>query len=158
MKFIKHFRILLLVSVTAFAQAEYKTTQGFVYKIGDTLRTGQPMYISRSTGHWQTIFTKNGNNLTNPNLINKSTTIKKIEDVNGITRFYFRIFSSDFYVCIEEAIAKGEIITNYSKSKVNPISEDKYDKLKKIKELYDSGALTKEEFESEKSKILNQTN
>lgn len=158
MNFIKHFRILLLVSISSFAQAEYKTTQGLVYKIGDTLRIGQPMYISRSTGHWQTVFNKNGSNLTNPNLINKSTTIKKIEEVNGITRFYFRIFSSDFYVYIDEAIAKGEIITNHSKSKVNPISEDKYDKLKKIKELYDSGALTKEEFESEKSKILNLTN
>jgi Short C-terminal domain len=33
---------------------------------------------------------------------------------------------------------------------------DKYDRIVKIKDLYDSGALTKEEFESEKKKILSE--
>ena len=112
----KYLKLLLFVSITSFAQTEYKTSQGIVYKIGDTLKIGQPMYISRSVGHWKTIFTKNGKEIANPNLINKSTVIKKIEEVENITRFSFRIFSSDFYVNIDEAIAKGEIITNYINS------------------------------------------
>lgn len=35
-------------------------------------------------------------------------------------------------------------------------NESKYDRLKKIKELKDSGVLSDEEFEKEKSKIMNE--
>jgi len=144
----------LLVSLSVFSQSQYKTAQGFTYKIGDTIQIGQPILISLSTGHWKTIFSKKGKNLTNNNLINKSVVIKKIEVIDSITRFNFRIFSSDFYVNIDEALAKGEVIVDPKKQKEISLNDDKYDKLKKIKDLYDSGALTKEEFESEKIKIL----
>ncbi|MBN1464093.1 MAG: SHOCT domain-containing protein [Paludibacteraceae bacterium] len=35
-------------------------------------------------------------------------------------------------------------------------TSDKYDKLKKLKDLYDSGVLTDEEYKIEKEKILNE--
>ena len=164
MNYFKIVFIILLTSMNCFAQTEYKTAQNLIFKVGDTLEIGQPMGISLSVGHWKTIFTKKGKELTNNNLINKRTIIKKIEEVSGVTRFYFHIYGTDFYVNIDEAIAKGEIINPYDKSKISAEESkstkdlDKYDKLKKIKDLYDSGALTKEEFESEKAKILSVEN
>lgn len=161
MTFSKHLLFTLLISISAFAQREYKTSQDLTFKVGDTLEIGQPMGISLGVGHWKTIFTKKGKELTNNNLINKRFIINKIEEVEGITRFSFHIYGSDFYVNIDEGLAKGEIINPYSKSKTSATESDKldkYDKLKKIKDLYDSGALTKEEYESEKVKILSLRN
>ena len=48
------------------------------------------------------------------------------------------------FVCVEESVVEN------SKS----MFVDKYDRIVKIKDLYDTGALTKEEFETEKKKIL----
>lgn len=155
MTYIKYFILFFFITVTSFAQTEYKTTQGITYKVGDTLQIGQPIGISLSAGRWKTIFSKSGNEITNNNLINKKTFIKKIKIVDGIAQFYFRIYATDFYVNIDEGLAKGEIISPYNKLNALPDEEDKYDKLKKIKDLLDSGALTKEEYNSEKIKILN---
>ena len=151
------FLILFLTSI-CFAQTEYKTTQGLIFKVGDTIQIGQPMGISLSVGHWKAIFTKKGGEITNNNLINKKVVVNKIENIDGITRFCFRIYSSDFYANIDEALAKGEIINPYNKPNNSKKELDKYDKLKKAKELFDSGVLTKEEFEIEKKKILDLEN
>ena len=48
------------------------------------------------------------------------------------------------FVCVDNTVAQGPAKT----------ATDKYDRLVKVKDLYDSGALSKEEFEAEKRKIL----
>lgn len=48
------------------------------------------------------------------------------------------------FVCVDETIAQSSA----------KAATDKYDRIVKIKELYDSGALSKDEFEAEKKKIL----
>lgn len=158
MKYFKIAFILLFVNMNCLSQTEYQTKQGIKYKIGDTLHIGRPMKIAKSmimvaASHWKTIYKMNGETSGNSNLTDKKVVINKIEEVDKMTRFQFRIFNTNFYVIIDEAITTGEILSDY-KVNFNVASEDKYDKLKKIKELLDSGALTPEEFESEKKKIL----
>ncbi len=48
------------------------------------------------------------------------------------------------FVCVDDTVAQGPANA----------ATDKYDRLVKVKELYDSGALSKDEFEAEKKKIL----
>lgn len=63
------------------------------------------------------------------------------------------------YDCdIENAIASGEVVVpDEFKPKLagsSPATPDPADQLKKLKGLYDSGALTKEEYDSAKKKVL----
>lgn len=46
-------------------------------------------------------------------------------------------------------------LSNLGNNTSNKSSADKYDELEKLKKLYDDKVLTKEEFETEKNKILN---
>lgn len=46
------------------------------------------------------------------------------------------------------------LVVSYGFNGKNSFSEDKYDNLKKLKELYDGGAITKNEYLNEKKKIL----
>ncbi|MBH0197201.1 MAG: SHOCT domain-containing protein [Cyanobacteria bacterium] len=48
------------------------------------------------------------------------------------------------FVCVDDSAAQNSVRA----------ATDKYDRIVKIKELHDSGALTKDEFEAEKKKIL----
>lgn len=66
----------------------------------------------------------------------------------------------NYEIDIENAIRSGEIVVPEEfmpkeKSQAQN-SETKYDKLKKIKELKDSGVLSEEEFQKEKDKIMEQ--
>jgi hypothetical protein len=65
---------------------------------------------------------------------------------------------TNYTLDIENAIASCEIkdcIEKVNKVEVVRDAESKYDELKKLKELLDSGAITQNEFEKEKKKILN---
>lgn len=137
-----------------FAQDSYKTKSGFIYKVGDSLQLGQPIMMSSSpiiatTGEWVSVFSLGGENLRNMNFMNKSAIITAIDTV-GKDKLRFKLYRKEFYVKIDEAIDKGEVVISINKKEV-----DKYDLLKKLKDLYDSGALTEEEFNIEKKKILN---
>lgn len=78
---------------------------------------------------------------------------------NGFV-YYAKIGSGlmNYEIDIENAIRSGELIIPdefLPKEKAqNQSSETKYDKLKKIKELKDSGVLSDEEFQKEKDKIM----
>ncbi len=49
----------------------------------------------------------------------------------------------------------GKTTTNNNNTNTNNTNSDKYEELEKIKKLYDEKILTKEEYENEKSRILN---
>ncbi|MGL6126771.1 Short C-terminal domain-containing protein [Chryseobacterium ureilyticum] len=78
---------------------------------------------------------------------------------NGFV-YYAKIGSGlmNYEVDLENAIRSGEVIVPdefLPKEKSQHInSETKYDRLKKIKELKDSGVLSEEEFQKEKDKIM----
>lgn len=59
---------------------------------------------------------------------------------------------SNYTLQIEEAIQSCEV--ENCKQQLTTFSTDKYDKLKKIQDLKDSGTLNNEEFEVEKDKII----
>lgn len=78
---------------------------------------------------------------------------------NGFV-YYAKIGSGliNYEIDIENAIKSGELIVpeefSPKEKTQNVNSETKYDKLKKIKELKDSGVLSEEEFQKEKDKIM----
>ena len=153
---------IILIFIKTFivsSQTEYKTKSGHIYKIGDTIELGQPVKISSSpliatTGEWATILNKKGENVKNMNLINSKGIIEEIQ-TNGNTQLIFKVFGRKFYVLIEEAIRKNEVVLPLRFSE-SYIREDKYDKIRKLKELLDIEAITKEEFDKEKKKLLDQ--
>jgi hypothetical protein len=67
-----------------------------------------------------------------------------------------------YQVAIDDAIATGEIIVpdqykpKPALSQQSQQQSDVYDKLKKLKELLDSGAITQEEYDAQKKKLLEQ--
>lgn len=152
---------IILIFIKTFivsSQTEYKTKSGHIYKIGDTIELGQPVKISSSpliatTGEWATILNKKGKNVRNMNLINSKGIIQEIHIDSNNTKLIFKVFGRRFYVLIEEAIRKNEVILPLSFSKSH-LGEDKYDKIKKLKELLDIGAISQEEFDREKKKLL----
>ncbi|AZA80750.1 hypothetical protein C1637_12000 [Chryseobacterium lactis] len=78
---------------------------------------------------------------------------------NGFV-YYVKIGSGliNYEIDLENAIRSGELIIpdefSPKEKSQNVTSETKYDKLKKIKELKDSGVLSEEEFQKEKDKIM----
>ncbi len=94
-------------------------------------------------------------------LNNKGDTLSATDEQGGIARYY------NTYVALSELVNKilktdfnsklKEAIKNYT-----PTKEDKSqstsvaDELTKLKKLYDDGVLTKDEFQAEKRKLLNQ--
>ncbi|WP_438423064.1 SHOCT domain-containing protein [Aquimarina macrocephali] len=149
--------LFLLISLFSYSQNSYTTKSGFEYKVGDTITLGSPMHISSSpfiasTCKWETVFSKKkGENCRNMNFTSKDAIIYEI-DLSKPVKIHFKIFSRKFYTTIEKGISSGEIIipgTEKEKPKA-----DKYDLIAKLKSLLDDGAITKEEYESEKKKIL----
>jgi hypothetical protein len=61
-------------------------------------------------------------------------------------------FETDDKALTIEAYSAYECLAGIISKSLRP--SDKYDKLKKLKDLFDSGAITKEEYEIEKNKIL----
>lgn len=74
-------------------------------------------------------------------------TLKETVKLNGP-----RISVENTYKVLQNSL---NIIKNSLINKDELNSNDKYDELKKIKELLDNGTLTQDEFEKEKQKILN---
>jgi Short C-terminal domain len=148
--------LILIFSINnLIAQTKYTAKSGQVFKIGDTLKLGQPINISSgpliaTNGQWATIFTEKNNELRNMNFINKKVIITKIS-LDGKAKLFFKLYGKKLFVLIDEAISNGEVSVSYKKQ--NNFN-DKFDKIKKLKELLDMGAITKEEFESEKKKLL----
>lgn len=152
----------------------YKVYEGLNLKIGTGsmsdgdfkfIRTNASslMNYSSSTGYKGLANQANSFSRSNSGLNFK---VKKIMDRGNKKHgyvYYAKIGSGliNYEVDVENAIKSGEIIVPEefmpkSKNQAQIISEEsKYDKLKKIKELKDSGVLTDEEFQKEKEKIMN---
>ena len=147
--------LTLLFSVCTFSQNYYETKSGHVFKVGDTIRLGQPVTISSglllpTTGHWETLFSEENENIQNMNFINKKAVISKI-DLTGDAKLHFKLFGKKLNILIDDGVSLGEIaITNTNIKN----SLDKYDLIKKLQSLLNTGAITQEEFQSEKTKLL----
>jgi hypothetical protein len=157
-KYILIFLVIFTITIVN-SQNEYKTKSGIIYKVGDTLKLGNPvtllnsMLSNSSAGSWNTIFDLKNKNLSNTNFINKKVIITKIELFENTAKLYFTLFRKDLYVLIDEAIASREVITPVTENLNQSKELDKYDKIKKLKELLDMGAITNDEYEIEKKNI-----
>lgn len=146
------FCLIVLLSLSTYGQDSYKTDSGIEFKVGDTLKLGSPL----SHLGWTAIFKEKGRKtlITNKNFINKEVVIKSINTKDLPVSFSFLIFRKEFYVNIDDALANKEIIPTIKMELSKKQFYGKYELLKKLKDLLDNGTITKEEFKSEKKKIL----
>ena len=160
--------ILLLIGILAFNMTnaqrvmkldEYTALNGITYKVGDEIKllrgsdtNGNFVYVSVGG---RGIIADGESNRLGADLAGQIVTIKKIKryDQKHYKGVYFSIAAGDvvnYSIDVENAIKTCEIEgCQYSES-----GPDKYDQLSKIKALLDNGALTEQEFEAEKKKIL----
>lgn len=97
-------------------------------------------------------------------LNNKGDTLSATDEQGGIARYYNtyvalselvnKILKTDFNSKLKDAIKDYKPTEKENKQSAQTTS--KADELTKLKKLYDDGVLTKEEFEAEKKKLLNQ--
>jgi hypothetical protein len=161
--------VFLLFSSVVIAQKterleQYTASNGITYKIGDEIKltrgsnpNGKFVYVT--VGGWATSMNSEANQLgaLNTGLI---VHIKKIRKYNKkhFKGVYFTVGGgniTNYLLDIEGALASCEI-ENCNEKKPNVLQVDKYDQLAKLKELYDEGVLTEQEYETEKKKILDQ--
>ncbi len=176
-------KLLLLLSITLFTISslhaqrvekldEYTASNGVTYKVGDEIKLGRGsdtngrfVYVNMSG--WGAVMTATNDQVHNANQNRMEAsnagmlvTIKKIKSYDK-KRFKGVIFTigagniTNYTMDIENAIATCEVENCKTESdQVAVATSDKYDKLKKLKELFDDGVLTEEEYNAEKDKIL----
>lgn len=142
---------------------EYTASNGKIYHVGDTLKIG---FGSMPNGSFKYI--NPGGWAASSEPMNKSISgmgaiIKKIHSYNahGFRKVYFAVGLggiTNYNLYIEEAIASCEVADCKSQSGSTTIvqaqPEDNLDKLKKLKALLDSGAITQAEYDAQKKKLL----
>lgn len=139
---------------------EYKASNGVTYHLRDTIKLGRGsgqdgwfvymlasmMNTSDSQRDW---FKRK---FTNAGVILKNI---EVREVAGIKKYEFIVGGGamyNFHLNIEEAISSCEVLPCSQTVNANL---NKFDQIKKIKELLDSGALTQSEFDEQKKKLLN---
>jgi hypothetical protein len=170
--------LLLLLPTVGFGQAfglgkrlnEYLASNGKTYHVGDTVKLGQGSanngtfrYVQY--GGWMMFF-QNGNSSDAHNLdkgySGYGVVIKKIHsfNANGNQKVVMAVGIrqiSNYDLWIEDAIASCEIVDcKGAKATTVQQVDDKFDQLKKLKALLDSGAITQAEFDEQKKKLLKQ--
>jgi hypothetical protein len=177
----KYLLIFLLLPTISFAQIlglgkklyQYKASNGITYRIGDTIKLGQGSapdgtfrYVQY--GGWMAFMStgKSGSDSHNfeRNGSGYGAIVKKIHSFkgHGIEKVVFAVgFGgvNNFDLWIEDAITSCEIVdctghpNQLTQFQVGP---DKFDQLKKLKELLDSKAISQAEYDEQKKKLLKQ--
>ncbi|MFI5158405.1 MAG: SHOCT domain-containing protein [Sphingobacteriales bacterium] len=152
---------------------EYKAINGITYKVGDTVRLGRGAspngtFLYLQMGGWGAVLSYDSN--AGPNQLNigrgyanTAVVIKKIKTgkIKGIVKYYFTVGGgniTNYVLTIDDAIQVCEVVPCSSTDDTAVIqqSDDQFDKLKKLKGLLDSGAITQSEYDTQKAKLLNQ--
>jgi hypothetical protein len=159
------FVIGCIIECSAQKKDEYKASNGITYKIGDKIKLGQGSGLN---GSFVYLTVSGWAALADPNEAKAGSiparysgmaiVIKKIKamKLKGVEKVMFSVGAgniSNYSLDIEGAIASCEI---EDCKKPNQQTSDKYDRLKKLKELLDSGAITQAEYDKEKEKILSE--
>jgi len=160
-------RIILLLAVIVLSSQvhaqrlqEYKASNGIVYKEKDTVKLGlgsgfQGTFVHLKMGGFMTgSVTQIGSVYSNT-----AVTIKKIRKykMKGAENILFVVGGgniTNYNLLIEPAIQTCEVLPCKENSTTTISQSDKYDKLAKLKKLFDDGVLTQSEYEIEKQKIL----
>ena len=173
MKFLLSFFTLIFFTFSSQSQSiirlkEYKASNEIIYKIGDTIKLGRGsnpngkfVYVTMSGWALSSDPDKNMLSAVNSGL---EVRIKKIKKYNtrNLKAVHFTVGGgniTNYNLDIESAIQTCEIEDCTKEENSNVViqqKETRLDKLKKLKELLDMEAITQEEFELEKKKILEQ--
>lgn len=159
--------IILFVSIQSFGQTKNDslvTSIGWVIKQGDVLKLG---IGSMDNGNFAFISASEAAQLGDGKLThrfaNKEYEVYKIKVFRGRQIPVIKLsnllgIGNRMDVEIEGAIKSGEVIVpeQFRKKKESTPPASVADELAKLKKLYDDGILTKEEFEAQKKKLLNQ--
>ncbi len=155
--------LAVLITVQCFAQKEYKASNGITYHVKDTVKLGRGSNPNGSfnylqLGGWSAVISGGYSNI-GKGYANTGVTIKSIKTgkMKGIEVTYFIVGGgniSNYMLQIEQAIQTCEVIPCTAQNNTN-IVPDKFDQLKKLKALFDSGAITQAEYDEQKKKLLN---
>lgn len=144
---------------------EFTASNGITYKIGDQIKlargsdtNGKFVYVN--IGGWAISSNSEANRLPAANA-GRIVTLKKIKKYDS-KRYKSIIFIigggniTNYTMDIENAIATCEIENCKKDSGSAQAKSDKYDQLKKLKDLHDNGTLSEDEYSIEKKKLLDQ--
>lgn len=149
---------------------EYKASNGITYHKHDTIKLGQGSmpngdFKHLQMGGWAAIVYASPNGGSNQYNIGKrysgqNVIISAIKSYTrkGATQVWFSVKAgniSNYNLYIEDAIADCEI-KNCNKEDVSDHTSSLADELKKLKTLLDNGALTQEEYDIAKKKLLSE--
>jgi hypothetical protein len=152
--------------------SQYTAANGLTYHVGDTVKLAQGSATDGSFryvqyGGWE-VFFQSGHSSDAHNVertfAGYGAVIKKIHTfkAHGIVKAVFAVdigAGSNFDLWIDQAITSCEVV-NCAPAGNQLVGrghdEDNLDKLKKLKALLDSGAITQEEYNAQKKKLLNQ--
>lgn len=152
---------------TLFTTSGFRVIVGADLKLGTgSLPNGNFKYVAISASSWANVM--DGGNMSKSGIGRRYSghlvRVKKFrKDGNKKRGYVYNVIIGGGnianYDCdIENAIASGEVIVpDEFRPKIAgaaPVVPDPADQLKKLKDLYDSGALTKDEYDSAKKKIL----
>lgn len=156
--------LLLAISFSGNAQEklnEYTASNKITYKEGDMITLGrgsglQGTFVYLKIAGWMA----GGTTQIGSAYSGLNVEIKKIKKFKfkGAEKTVFTVGGgniTNYSLEIEEAIASCEIKDCINQNTTTIGEADKYDKLKKLKVLFDDGTLTKEEYDVEKKKLLN---
>lgn len=159
---------LIFVYGLSFAQGslleEYTASNGISYRPGAIINlkkgsapNGDFVYLTMAG--WA-ISTNPQDNLVSKTYAGLAIEVKKIrkQKMKGAEKIYFVVGAgniTNYTLDIEQAIESCEIEDCLDSSEVQPTpSDDPLERLKKLKQLLDMGAITQEEFDLQKEKIL----
>lgn len=163
----------LLIPFCTQAQKEYKASNGVTYHVGDTLRLGLGtkadgsfLYVEdRGLLGSMGPFGNMGPGRNQParslpkEFANVGAVIKSINKIssNGVSKYIFSVNAGGpmrYSVYIDDAIAACEVKPCKNDTAPAAATGSVADEIKKLKELLDSGAITKSEYEAQKKKLL----
>lgn len=167
----KNFTVLiiaLLLSVNVYSEKleSYKASNGKTYKIGDEIRIGRGsghngQFVYLEMGGWLAVAgASNGQSVPvlGKEFTGRTVVVEKIKKQNsGKVLFIVKSKNiTNYTLYIDDAIATCEI--EDCKKDAIPVTvinqTSKFDELKKLKELFDAGAITEQEYQTEKEKLL----
>jgi hypothetical protein len=160
--------ILFSFSVSAQKLNSYDASNGLTYKVGDTVKLGlgsgnNGNFVFLRMGGWAAMASGEVSPI-GSGYSNMGVVVKKIRKskMKGVEKVIFTVGGgniTNYVLSIEDAIETCEVKPCKDNNKPQVVvatskEDDKYDKLAKLKELFDDGILTKEEYEAEKKKLL----
>jgi hypothetical protein len=174
-------KLLFLFCLFAFAIStkaqkitQYTAINGITYRIGDTVRLGigsspNGSFLYLQMGGWGAALSYDADKGSNQLNIgrgyaNTAVAIKKIKSgrIKGVEKYWFIVGGgniTNYNLTIDDAIQACEVVPCMRDAPTTTVvqqSDDQFDKLKKLKGLLDSGAITQSEYDEQKKKLLNE--